>query len=726
MNFVFRTDASKEIGTGHVIRCLNLADALKAKGNNVIFICRGHEGNLCDLIEEKGFEVYRLPFPIKNLEFEDDLAHSSWLGASLEEDAEDTKRIIEELNIIPEWLIVDHYALDHRWESKLRPLVKNVFVIDDIADRNHDCDVLLDQNLVVDMQSRYVGKVPESCRLLLGPEYALLQPIYVELHGRIPPREGPVKNILISFGGADNENLTGLALSAFISLNRPDIEADVVISENSQYKNEIEKLMSGYDNIRLHGNLPTLAHLMAKADLAIGASGTTSWERLCLGLPAVVITLAENQTAIAKGLQNAGFVNWLGDKKEVSEGKIRDSLSEKLENGLRKKISIMCKEAVDGKGAERVTSVLTINPETPLIVRHAKPSDEKLLLSWVNDPETRLNSFSSEIITPETHHEWFNRKLRELDECCIYIIETQNSIPIGQVRFEKKENYWEINYLLSPDFRRKGLGKKLLKNALTEMKSEKQEVLILGRVKEDNKRSQKIFDNLNFKKISSGGGGKLSISICSDENSWINEYVPELILDWLSKDFEIRWSHDAVSLPKGNICFYLSYGKIVSSNLLKNHRNNLVVHASDLPKGRGWSPLTWQIIEGKNSIPVTLFEAAESVDSGRIYKKIFINFLGTELIDEMRKAIAKSTVELCSYFVENYPDIADNGIEQKGESTFYSRRKPEDSYIDPNVALNEQFNLLRTVDNDNYPAWFKINDDYFTIKILKSESLNEP
>lgn len=213
----------------------------------------------------------------------------------------------------------------------------------------------------------------------------------------------------------------------------------------------------------------------------------------------------------------------------------------------------------------------------------------------------------------------------------------------------------------------------------------------------------------------------MSISICSDKNSWINSHITKVILRWLSKGYEVRWSHDATLLSKGDICFFLSYEKIVGKDLLKNHKNNLVVHASDLPKGRGWSPLTWQVIEGKSSIPVTLFEAAESVDSGRIYKKIVINFTGTELIDDMRKAIAKSTFELCNFFVENYPDIADSGFEQKGEPTFYPRRKPEDSCIDPNKTIAEQFNLLRTVDNEKYPAWFKLNDGCFTIKILKFE-----
>ncbi|HPZ14727.1 MAG TPA: UDP-2,4-diacetamido-2,4,6-trideoxy-beta-L-altropyranose hydrolase, partial [Bacillota bacterium] len=208
LHIVIRTDASPAIGTGHVMRCLTLANALARKGVGVSFICREHEGNLCDLIEEQGFTVHRLPAPESSFEADATPAHAAWLGAAWQEDARQTGAVIRTLGIKPTWLVVDHYGLDYRWEEALRPLVGRIFVIDDLADRAHDCDLLLDQNLFADMQTRYAGKVPADCRLLLGPEYALLQPIYAELHDRIPPREGPVRRILISFGGADRDNLT--------------------------------------------------------------------------------------------------------------------------------------------------------------------------------------------------------------------------------------------------------------------------------------------------------------------------------------------------------------------------------------------------------------------------------------------------------------------------------------------------------------------------------------
>lgn len=360
MHIVIRTDASHEIGTGHVMRCLTLADALARKGAQVCFVCREHDGHLCDRIESRGHAVHRLPPPDEGFSAEEGLAHAAWLGASWQEDAEQTRSIIRDSGIKPDWLVVDHYGIDHRWERTLRPTVNRIFVIDDLADRNHDCDLLLDQNLVTDMRGRYKGKVPDHCRFVLGPEYALLQPIYAEMHERIHLRKGPIKHILVSFGGTDNDNLTGLTLSAIIGLNRPDIDVDVVIAETSKHIYEIKKLASGHDNIHLYGHQSTLVPLMADADLAIGAAGTTTWERLCLGLPSLVITSAESQRPIGYKLDQAGLIKMIGHKEEVAEDSIQLVLADLIGKGLDKTWSLNCHQAVDGKGANRLVSVLEL------------------------------------------------------------------------------------------------------------------------------------------------------------------------------------------------------------------------------------------------------------------------------------------------------------------------------------------------------------------------------
>ncbi len=186
-----------------------------------------------------------------------------------------------------------------------------------------------------------------------------------------------------------------------------------------------------------------------------------------------------------------------------------------------------------------------------------------------------------------------------------------------------------------------------------------------------------------------------------------------------------RLGHDVVQistpddLPGGDLAFVLSCERIVGAELRSRHRHNLVIHASALPKGRGWSPLTWQILEGKNDIQLTIFEAEEDVDSGVIYGSQTIRFEGNELLEELHQKEGDAIVDLAMWFVEKYPDVT--GTPQIGEPSFYPRRRPADSELDPNLSLKELFNLVRVVDNQRYPAFFRLAGSTYTIKVEKRE-----
>jgi UDP-2,4-diacetamido-2,4,6-trideoxy-beta-L-altropyranose hydrolase len=360
MRIVFRSDASLAIGTGHVMRCLTLASALRERDVTVSFVCREHDGHLCGLIEKRGFTVCRLPVPKAGTQAEGAPTHAAWLGATWVEDAEQTRAAIAASSVKPDWLVVDHYAIEQCWEKSLRSSAGRIMVIDDLADRVHDCDLLLDQNLVAQMHIRYADKVPATCGLLLGPEYALLQPLYAELHDRVPARKGPIRHIFIFFGGVDGDNLTGRSLSAFLQLNRTDIDVDVVITAGSPYAAIIRDQIAGHGNIHLHSNLPTLAPLMAKADLAIGAGGATSWERLCLGLPSLVVTLAENQRPVAAYLHGAGLAHWIGHKDQVDQQIIADTLARTLTMDSLNDWSRRCSQICTGQGVFQVLNSMKI------------------------------------------------------------------------------------------------------------------------------------------------------------------------------------------------------------------------------------------------------------------------------------------------------------------------------------------------------------------------------
>ncbi|MCZ2443321.1 MAG: hypothetical protein LC101_06070 [Flavobacteriales bacterium] len=207
--------------------------------------------------------------------------------------------------------------------------------------------------------------------------------------------------------------------------------------------------------------------------------------------------------------------------------------------------------------------------------------------------------------------------------------------------------------------------------------------------------------------------------ILSDYKSWINPAIYDLQIEWAELGHQVFWHHSTNELPVADFCFCLSFSKIIDNRILANYKHTLVVHESDLPQGKGWSPLTWQIIEGKNRIPVTLIEAAEQVDSGIIYAQTYIDFEGHELVNELRKQQAQATLYLCREFIDNYPLSTESGQLQQGEESFYARRRPADSLIDIDKSLNEQFDLLRVVDNENYPAFFKYKDFQYHLKIEK-------
>jgi UDP-2,4-diacetamido-2,4,6-trideoxy-beta-L-altropyranose hydrolase len=355
LQIAVRVDASIQTGTGHVMRCRTLANALCAEGASVRFVSRHMPDSVRSLLERQGHEVVTLGGASSLRECADDLAHSSWLGVTQAQDARETLQALADRRW--DWVIVDHYALDARWENSVRRIASRIMAIDDLADRQHECEVLLDQNLVANFESRYQGRTPRDCALLLGPRFALLDRSYGDLHSQVAPRTA-VKRILIFFGGSDQLNLTGRALQAVLSLQRPEIEVDVVMSLNSSTSREIAAIAAQHAGIRCHSGLPSLAALFAAADLSIGSLGATSWERLCLGVPTLAILMAFNQNEVAAALHEAGLAICMGAAESVTVDSITEHLGRVLAMDDFTAWSARCMEVCDGRGTQRAMQAL--------------------------------------------------------------------------------------------------------------------------------------------------------------------------------------------------------------------------------------------------------------------------------------------------------------------------------------------------------------------------------
>jgi UDP-2,4-diacetamido-2,4,6-trideoxy-beta-L-altropyranose hydrolase len=321
MKAAFRVDASLEIGSGHVMRCLTLAEALRGVGAQCLFISRALPGHLLELIRQRGFAVTALPAerlqPSANTEVvserSKEWAHASWLGCDWRTDAEETiKAVAQYLPAGIDWLVVDHYQLDANWERLLRPHTSKILVIDDLANRPHDCDLLLDQNYYRDLEKRYHGLVPSECVMLLGPDYVLLRPEFYLARQSLKVRDGSIRHILIFFGGSDPTNQTQKAIMALQLLGRSDITVDVVIGSANSEQHAIKKMCKQLPNTVFHCQVSNMAELISKADLGIGAGGSAMWERCFLGLPTITVVFAANQERTTEDLAEIGAIDYLG------------------------------------------------------------------------------------------------------------------------------------------------------------------------------------------------------------------------------------------------------------------------------------------------------------------------------------------------------------------------------------------------------------------------------
>ena len=355
MKVVIRVDASLKIGTGHVMRCLTLAQALKDSGSEVCFICRLHQGNLIKTIQQLNFDVHALELSeqIEKLNVSAvQLDHAEWLGVSQTQDAEECKPILMQIN--PDWLIVDHYAIDQTWQSALKGCFQQLMVIDDLTDRVHVADLLLNQNYGTILED-YHALVNQKCRLLVGCYYALLREEFAQWRqASLTRRQAPIlQHLLITLGGADVDNVTGGILAQLTKLHLPDVRAVmVVMGANAPHLETVQAQAASLPwPTEVRVNVTNMAELMTQADLAIGAAGATTWERCCLGLPTIQLVIALNQERVAARLEQDGIVKTINHPQD---------LEQLISNAVdwMPKLSHLSASICDGRGCERVVQAM--------------------------------------------------------------------------------------------------------------------------------------------------------------------------------------------------------------------------------------------------------------------------------------------------------------------------------------------------------------------------------
>ena len=482
MTFGIRVDSSARIGTGHLVRCLTLAKKLKARGQEAIFLCQPLEGDVASLVTKAGFEVLSVA------------TKQSGQTTPESRDAFESLRLIRTRSI--NRVILDHYDLSQGWEEQIGQQVDDVFVIDDLTHRQHQCDLLLNQNLVPPNDESYLHSKHGAEHALVGPKYALLQDDYALLRSNRSLGRSRVERISVFMGGSDPDNATELVLRSLADMDLKGIAIDVVVGAANRHRTQLLTTFGSNPSITFHSDLSSLASLINESDLSLGAGGTTNWERMCLGVPSIVIDIAENQREICIELARIGLIEHIGSAYSVSPTQIQNAVEKLCSNqALRNEFARKGQVTVDGFGASRVVEALMPSEQSSLALRDSRPGDISLYFNWVNESRVRQNSINSDPIAWHEHETWFKSQID--NPTCRMFVFCANELPIGQVRFEMSGEEWMIDYSLDELVRGRGWGKILVAQALAELRKSSTGKVVAS-VKTSNLASRQIFLELNF------------------------------------------------------------------------------------------------------------------------------------------------------------------------------------------------------------------------------------
>ena len=501
MKIAFRVDASARIGVGHLARCLTLARRLTALGVSVEFYCRKTDQYSYSQLLTATHRVIFLEDQHRSEELV--AGHQSpeivWTPHDQEADA---IAVIKALGGCAsyDWLIADHYGLDICWEKKVGVVAKRLMVIDDLANREHDCDLLLDQGYYGDQGNRYSPLIPDKCRVALGPGYALLSQRYSLLrrerlrHSGIPSSH---RSILVCFGGTDQKNLYQLVIEAFRSANLENVRLEVVLGGSTRHVDYFRRQTQFDESILILHQRTSLAELMAQASLFVGGIGHTTWERCCLGVPALGISLAQNQEQLAERLNRAGVLSWIGTRETIT----CSTLLKQLELFFQKGSSDAERESlyglVDGKGASRILTALSAERSRVVQIRSAEEKDSEELLHWVNESTVTQFSFRQQAVKYSEHRDWFRRQLTSND-VEIFIGEIQAGMAVGQIRFSRHQTNWKITYSVESTVRGLGYGRQLLEKGIQALKQRGHVETLSAEVHQSNLASLTLFKQLDF------------------------------------------------------------------------------------------------------------------------------------------------------------------------------------------------------------------------------------
>ncbi|WP_261818004.1 UDP-2,4-diacetamido-2,4,6-trideoxy-beta-L-altropyranose hydrolase [Vibrio gallicus] len=489
MNFVFRVDASVYIGSGHVMRCLVLADELAAQGHRVCFACLPQEGDMVTFIQNRGFKVISLTSLGKSTPPKSDEDYLGWLQRPIEVDAHNFIQLIENADVV----VTDHYAIGCEWQTIVRHHYQcKIVAIDDLK-RIHDSDLIIDQTLGRD-SSEYSG----DRAVLAGSQYSLISPHFSHVREKALEKTSYLvrPKVLVSMGGIDAPNATLRVLESLSQ--RVDADFTVLLSPRAPHYYKVIAFCAKYENLTHIDFVQDMSQLMLLHDIAIGAPGSTTWERAALGLPSIVIPLAPNQNEICTKLEayNAAIrVSLLNLEEELPEAYVK-----LVENWsvYRSKSFNLC----DGRGVKIAVAAINgvCGSSQSLHLEKATTADISLVYDWQCHPSTRRFALNKQIPSWDEHVKWMSLKLDNPGDMFYIVKEGLGGKPLGVYRLDRMSpNSYLISIFVAPDCHRRGVATRILQLSDTVHS----DITLHARVLKENTASQALFERAGYQRISS-------------------------------------------------------------------------------------------------------------------------------------------------------------------------------------------------------------------------------
>ena len=496
MRLLIRCDGGAQIGGGHVMRCLTLAEAMRKDGGEAAFVLAEDRGGLADLVRQARFRVTEIP-PAPRPPDPSAPPHGDWLSAPWQADAEVTARAA--LSTTADWLVWDHYGLDSRWVAQIRSACPGlrVMAIDDLGDRPLGSDLLLDQTRL--------AAAPRSGPVwgrMTGPAFALLRSGFADARpAALARRGGPVARVLILPGLADAAGLAPLALRAldpFVGL-----AVDIAMGSASQSRTETAALVADRPVATLHLDPPDMAALMARADLCIGAGGMSAWERCALGLPSVAVCVADNQRDALAGLAAAGAAITLGLTEARQPGRLAAAIGSAIAGApaMSRAAARLC----DGRGTARVITGLSGK------LRPVTAADKALLFGWRNQPAIRAASITQDPLDPDAHAAWLGRTLARTDGLwCIY---SEADRPLGHINAtHDSQDTWHWSFYIGATDAPRGAGSRMMAAFLHHILQRPDFGRMTAEVRRDNLASIHLHQSFGFETAPAPGPDLLAFT----------------------------------------------------------------------------------------------------------------------------------------------------------------------------------------------------------------------